>query len=70
MVVCNGNCWNEKSIHAARYYNLNSKCSTCEIALNTDSLRCYCCSNKLRKQSSRAKNSVKAKQIMAQVRRY
>ncbi|MDR4490830.1 MAG: hypothetical protein R2685_08000 [Candidatus Nitrosocosmicus sp.] len=70
MGFCKGKCWEEKNINAARYHNLNSKCTRCEIALNTDSMHCYCCRSRLRKRPSRAKTSMTSKLLMAQIRRY
>ncbi|MGE0391678.1 MAG: hypothetical protein AB7P13_16305 [Candidatus Nitrosocosmicus sp.] len=57
MVHCKGLCYGEKNINAAFILELNSKCTSCEIALNTDKYRCYCCGNRLRKRSTRANRS-------------
>lgn len=61
MVHCNGLCYKEKNINAAFILELNSKCTSCEIAFNTDEYRCYCCSGRLRKRSTRANRSIVAK---------
>lgn len=61
MVHCNGLCYKEKNINAAFILELNSKCTSCEIAYNSDEYRCYCCSGRLRKRSTRVKRSIVAK---------
>ena len=57
LVHCKGLCYREKDINAAYILDLNSKCTSCEIAFNTDEYRCYCCSSRLRKRSTRANRS-------------
>ena len=58
MLYCKGLCYKEKNINAAYNLELNSKCTSCEIVINTDEYRCYRCSGRLRKQSTRANRSV------------
>jgi hypothetical protein len=70
MNYCNGLCLNEKNINAAYILGLNSKCTSCEIAFNTDEFRCYCCRGRLRKRSARAKRSVIARLKSEQEIRY
>jgi len=67
---CKGLCYKEKNINAAYILDLNSKCTSCEIALNTMEYRCYCCSTKLRKRRARANRSNVAKVKSEQFRRY
>jgi len=70
MNYCNGLCFNEKNINAAFILELNSKCSTCEIAFNTDEFRCYCCLGRLRKRSARSSRSRVAKLRRERFTRY
>ncbi len=70
LVHCNGLCYREKNINAAYILELNSKCTSCEIALNTDEYRCYCCRGRLRKRSARANRSNVARLKSNPVRRY
>ena len=70
LVHCNGLCYREKNINAAYILELNSKCTSCEIALNTDEYRCYCCRSRLRKRSSQANRSKTARLKYDQHSRY
>lgn len=50
---CRGKCHAEKSIRAATYDQLNSKCTTCGKSMDTLDKRCYCCGNPLRRRRNK-----------------
>jgi hypothetical protein len=70
MVHCKGLCIKEKNINTAYNLELDSKYTSCEIALNTDEYRCYCCNGRLRKRSTRANRSYIARLKSSQHKRH
>ena len=70
MSPCKGLCYKEKNINAAYILELNSKYTSCEVALNSNEYGCYCCRTMLRKRSARANGSNTAKLKSDQVKRY
>jgi hypothetical protein len=49
---CRNLCQNEANIDGSGYGRYNARCSMCEIALNTNDLRCFCCKQVLRRRKS------------------
>lgn len=62
-IKCKHLCDGEASINGSGHGKYNAKCTVCQIALNTDKLRCYCCNQVYRRRRS-INNSLKYKEEM------
>ena len=62
---CIGLCDREKGRKRNPYSNGFKRCTTCVKFIETDELRCYCCSIKLRKYSHKGKCKKKMLEVVA-----
>lgn len=67
---CQGNCKGELSIMGERTSKIktNKKCRNCQIRLNTDSNRCYCCKYPLSSRKN-SKHELRRKETLGLIAR-